>query len=311
MSFKRGAKGQNVVDFQNKLLRLGAVMPRWGADGDLGSETFAAFNMIAVAHGRAPDPDPAMISDAELAWIDSLIALLNTDHGVKQPAQLIDRRKFASLIHDEGPRPITQVRGGTLHQTACILSVSKDPARCDAIGAHYVIMRDAGGYYKDGDLLWMHDDTRRIVHGNEWNTQCWGVEIDGLFAGLEGVEKTVWDDPHTPYKEKAVSVTDRQIETALQLIEWRYHEIARLGGKMTVLVTHRQSSADRRNDPGSKVTQEIMVPMMKKLGLTDGGPGFVLGGASGGYPNPREWLPGDAAREPYGYYDAPTYRPVR
>jgi hypothetical protein len=311
MALKRNDKGQNVQDFQNKLLALGMKLPRWGADGDLGNETFAAFNMLSLAHSRAPDPDPEMISDAELAWVDSLITLLNTPHTCKPPDRLIDRRKFAGRTYDYGPRPITEVRGATMHQTACILSVSKDPARCDDIGAHYTIMRPAGGYYSDGDVIWLHDDTRRIIHGNEWNTQCWGAEIDGLFAGIEGDPRTVWDDPKTPYKETAVSVTDKQIESTCQLIEWRYYETLRLGGKMHSLNTHRQSSANRRNDPGSKVAQEIVAVMMKKLGLTDGGPGFVLGGPDGGYPNPREWFPNDPTRSPYGYFDAPSYKPVR
>lgn len=295
---RRNDKGPAVAEFQNKLLRLGCKLPRWGADGDLGNETFEALNDLFRMHGRVEDPDPHVVSDVELAFVDSLIKQLDSDHGVKPPARLIDRRKFAGRDKDYGPRPITSVRGVTLHQTACILSVSKDPARCDDVGAHYVIMRGAGGYYSDGDIIWLHDETRKIIHGNEWNTQCWGIEIDGLFAGIEGDPKTVWDNPKTPYKEKAVSLTDAQRESCLQLIEWRYYEIIRMGGKMITMSAHRQSSGTRRNDPGSKCWQEIALPLMAKLGLQDGGPGFVLAGKDGGYPIPVEW---DPSRTGYKY----------
>lgn len=309
--FRRNDKSGGVQEFQNKLLRLGMALPRWGADSELGNETFAALAMLCTAHGRPVDPDPEVVSDVEINFVDALIKLLDTPIPVKEPARLIDRRKFASLLYDRGPRAITDVWGMTIHQTACILSASKDPARCDAIGSHFVIMRAAGGYYGDGDVLWIHDDTRLVIHGNEWNTKCTGTEIDGLFAGLEGNPKTVWDNPKTPYKEQAVSLTDKQEESALQLIEWEFHYVRQRGGNMTSLNTHRQSSADRQNDPGSKVCQRVLVPMWAKLGLSDGGPGFVLGGPDGGYPNPTEWVPNDPARAKYHYNDPPTYKPVR
>jgi len=311
MALKRNDKGQNVEDFQNKLLRLGAQLLRWGADGDLGNETFEAFAWLCVHHGRRPDPDPSIISDGELGWVDSLIFLLDHPPAVKMPSRLIDRRQYAKHRWDYGPRPITQVRGGTMHQTACIMSVSKDPARFDDGGAHFFITRPAGGYYGDGDILWIYDVTRRVIHGNEWNTQCWGGEFDGLFAGLIGNMKTVWNDPKTPYVEQPVLLTDKQAESGLELIEWMFYDIQRQGGAMHSLNTHRQSSADRPSDPGEEVCKKVVEPMWRKLGLTDGGPGFVLGGPDGGRPNPREWFPNDPARAAYGYFDAPSYKPVR
>lgn len=287
--FKLHDKGPAVRAFQDKLIRLGGALPRWGADGDIGQETLSALGAVMRMHGRGEDADPMVVSDAEIEFIDERIQALQADHGVAPPAQLIDRRQLASREKDYGPRAITQVRGVTLHQTACILSASKDPARCDNVGAHFVIMRP-GGYYKDGDVLWLHDETRLVIHGHGWNNQCWGIEVDGLFAGVEGDPRTVWDDPDTSFKDQAVSLTDAQRESCLQLIRWRYHEIRRMGGKMITICAHRQASKDRRNDPGSRVWKDIALPLKDELGLGDGGPGFVLP-TGGGYPIPESWDP--------------------
>lgn len=291
---KRHDTGPHVATFQKKLLRLGMSLTRWGADGDLGGETLEAVAALFRKHGRE-DKEYEVVSDEELAFVDKLIALLDdTTLRVSPPAKLIDRRLFAGMAgrdKDEGPRPITAVKGPCLHQTACYLSSSKDISRCDRVGAHFVV-------YPDGTVFWLHDVTRKISHGNEWNSQTYGIEIDGLFAGVEGVAATVWDDPKTPYKEKAGSITEAQIISTRQLIRWQHFEIARAGGHETVIVAHRQSSGSRRNDPGSKPWQEIALPMLKELGLGDGGPGFALVGKNGGYPIPEEW---DPAKKGYKY----------
>jgi hypothetical protein len=281
---KRNDKGPEVKKLQEVLLELGEALPRWGADGDLGDETFEALSSLLCKHGRTVDPDPNIVSDAELAFVYALRDLLRVDHGVKPPAKLVDRRQCAKLDLDRGSRPITEVKGACLHQTACYLSASKDPARCDAIGAHFVV-------YPDGTVYWLHDVTRKIVHGNEWNSQTYGIEIDGLFAGVEGDPKTVWDNPKTPYVEKAGSLTPEQVEAVKQLLRWQDAELRRQGGHQRLIVAHRQASGMRRNDPGSKVWKEIALPMLQELGLSDGGPGFALVNQDGGYPIPESWDP--------------------
>ena len=39
---KKGARGELVIELQEKLLSLGYELPKFGADGDLGSETVSA-----------------------------------------------------------------------------------------------------------------------------------------------------------------------------------------------------------------------------------------------------------------------------
>lgn len=173
-----------------------------------------------------------------------------------------------------------------MHQTSCLLG--ENPPRWDTVGAHT-------GVTRAGHSIWMHDFTRVIWHGNGFNAKCVGIEIDGRYEGVEGNPKTLWDDPSTPQHEVAHAITDESVETSKQQIRWIVDEVARHGGKVTKLVAHRQSSKDRRDDPGSGLWHRVALPMMAELGLEDGGPGFKIGT---GYAIPVEW---DGSRTGFHY----------
>ena len=292
MTLKIGDHGQGVLDVQRALLELGEHLPRWGDDGDFGTETLAAAESLFLKHAlRAHgDPSPLQLDDGELALVFSL-----RDQHRAQPeyplTDVVDRRAFAGHTGDYGPRTWANVKGWCLHQTACTLSASHDIARCDRVTAHWVV-------YPDGRKFKLHDIDRIVAHGNGWNNQTIGIEIDGLFAGIEGDPKTVWDDPSTPWHETAGSVTVAQVEAVKQIIRADHAEILRHCGKPTVIVAHRQSSGTRPNDPGSKVWQQIAMPMIAALGLDDGGPGFAIKDKAGGLPIPVEW---DSTRTGFHY----------
>lgn len=209
------------------------------------------------------------------------------------PPGVIDRRSTAIQAH--GPsrnwkvftRPWSAVTGVCLHQTACLLGERGE--RWDSVGAHV-------GITKSGAIMWLHDWNKVVAHGNAWNAQCVGIEIDGLFAGVEGDPKTLWDDPSTKVRELEMHPTPEQVEATKTVIRWIDADVQiETGKKLHALVAHRQSSASRRDDPGSAVWKQIALPMIAELGLTDGGPGFKLGD---GFPIPVEW---DPSRTSYRY----------
>lgn len=193
--------------------------------------------------------------------------------------RLRDRRDHASSKHVFGKRDWSKVTGICLHQTAC--NLGEKPARWDTVGCHV-------GVTRTGQVVWLHDFDKLVVHGNGWNAQTVGIEIDGLYAGIEGDPKTVWNDPSTPQVEKGQVLTPETVEAVQQLIRFICSEVERNGGKVKALVAHRQASKDRRNDPGSAIWQKVALPMSKELGLHDGGPGFKIGT---GYPIPEAWDP--------------------
>jgi len=92
-------------------------------------------------------------------------------------ASLFDRREHAAPKYPTSARPWSKVTGICLHQTACHMGERLE--RYNTIGAHFVVTRS-------GKVLWMHGLERLVVHGNGWNNQTVGIEIDGLYAGIEG-----------------------------------------------------------------------------------------------------------------------------
>jgi hypothetical protein len=153
--------------------------------------------------------------------------------------------------------------------------------RWNTVGAHIGVMRS-------GRVVWMHDFDTEVAHGNGWNTATVGIEIDGLYAGIHGDNSTVWDDPSTPRRETGMEITIDSVEATKQAIRWICSEVAKNGGQVKALVAHRQSSASRRNDPGSALWKNVALPMMLELGLNDGGVGFKLGK---GNAIPEAWDP--------------------
>lgn len=211
-------------------------------------------------------------------------------------ATMIDRRAYHSPLvegadgkrhrYDPKSRTWKQTRGVTLHQTAC--NMGERVERYDTIGAHFAVLRS-------GRILRMADLDRVVIHGHGWNAQCVGIEVDGLYPGLEDDPdtaqdeslRTTWDDPSTPTREQPMRVTPASMQSLRHLLRWIWVQLAIQGGKLEVLCAHRQSSVNRRNDPGQAIWRQAALPIMAELGLTDGGPGFKIGG----YPIPSAWDP--------------------
>ena len=198
--------------------------------------------------------------------------------------ELVDRRKYAIQAH--GPerewkvygRAWSKVTGICLHQTACLLG--ERPERWDSVGAHL-------GVTRAGKLIWLHGFDRVVAHGNGWNAGTVGIEVDGLYAGIEGDLSTVWDDPSTKVREQPMKLTPEAAGALRAAIEWIVDTVSERGGNVRALVAHRQSSESRRSDPGEAIWKAA-APIAKRLGLSDGGPGFKIGD---GRPVPREWDP--------------------
>ncbi len=183
------------------------------------------------------------------------------------------------VLESLAARAWSTVTGITLHQTACVLG--ERPGRWLNVGCHVGITRG-------GQRLWLHDFDARVVHGNGWNTQCVGIEMDGLYEGIAGDPKTLWDDPSTKYREVGQTPTPELVQAAKEAVRWICARVAEHGGKVRALVAHRQSSESRRDDPGSALWQAVALPLHAELGLIDGGVGFKLGN---GYAIPEAWDP--------------------
>lgn len=212
-------------------------------------------------------------------WLTAGPSAASPQPGAVLPgSEFHDRRETAAQAHGPGGkwkvrgRALKDVTGVCLHQTACLLG--ERPERWDTVGAHF-------GVTRSGKVIWLHGEDRLVMHGNGWNAKTIGIEIDGLYAGVEGDPSTVWDDPSTPSRERGMTVTPEAMSAARELVRW----LCTRNTGIKVLVAHRQSSKDRRNDPGSEIWRQVALPLHAELGLSDGGVGFEIGG----YAVPESW----------------------
>jgi hypothetical protein len=176
---KRGSQGEEVRKLQMALMEVGYELPRWGADGDLGTETIDVFARFLRDHSMEVDDDADVISDAELALLDRI-------HGAVTQAMVgpklagggfHDLRSVASQTNIGGRRAWKQITGIVLHQTAVVFG--EKPMRWASVGAHL-------GVTRGGQVIWMHDFEKVVWHGNGFNGFTIGIEVDGTYAGIEG-----------------------------------------------------------------------------------------------------------------------------
>jgi hypothetical protein len=276
---QRGDKGSEVEKLQRALMELGVPLPRWGADGDLGAETLGALARLLQEHGKQFDDDADVVSEEELAFVYQLRdSLRNAPPRPGTPETFFDLRAEADRRHVIKQRTWAEVTGICLHQTACVLG--ERPQRWATVGAHL-------GVTREGKIIWLHDFDYAVVHGNGFNNQTVGIEMDGTYAGVEGDLKTFWRPKEAPDRQPQ-SPTPALIEAAKQTVRWICAEVERHGGKVKALVAHRQASKDRQSDPGSGLWQAVALPLHSELQLSDGGTGFKIGT---GYPIPEAWDP--------------------
>jgi len=276
MALGKKEHGPEVVKLQQALLELGYELPRWGADGWLGDETLAALVRLFAAYGKTFDEDAGTVSDEELAFVYDLQRSRKQESRLDLPAgRFFDMRQRAGVNHDYGPRPWSKVTGVCLHQTACVFG--EQPERWASVGAHIGITRG-------GKVILLHDFNRLVVHGNGWNTECVGIEMEGMYAGIEGDRRTFWQPPGG--KQDPQTPTPELVEATKAAIRWIKALVESHGGKLRVLVAHRQASKDRQSDPGSALWNAVAVPLHGELGLSDGGVGFKLGT---GFAIPEAW----------------------
>src|SRR5262245_12239872 len=117
---RRGDRGLEVEKLQKALMALGYPLPRWGADGILGSETLGALALFLRDHAPGVTDDEAdIVSDRELELLHSISTAKQS--GASAPTlatgMFHDIRGSASQVHVYGRRPWTSVTGITLHQT--------------------------------------------------------------------------------------------------------------------------------------------------------------------------------------------------
>jgi peptidoglycan hydrolase-like protein with peptidoglycan-binding domain len=275
---QKGDRGAAVKTLQENLVALGFALPRFGADGGLGDETLAAVALFRAERGLLANPDdvPGTVSARIVEAISAEVAAVATQG---HPANFVDVRGQhgrAGLSKAQPHRPWKQITGITLHQTASL--IGEKEARWFAVPTHLGITRK-------GKVIQLYSFTDRTNHDHDLNAGDVGIEIDGFYEGVEGDIGTFWRAESHPDR-KPLRPKLEQIAAARETVRWIRDVVNGFGGRLKFIHAHRQSSKDRRSDPGSRIWREVGVWAQDNLGLSDGGAGFAVGD---GRPIPEKW----------------------
>lgn len=259
-----GTKNATVRRIQAALIDLGYPLPKYGADGQYGAETAGAIHLLFLKRGDFATPDTTF---DVLRPID-VQRFFDYALAVDTPllSNFVDYRMEHAGIKRYGLRDWSDVTGITLHQTACVLG--NEVKRWANIGCHVGITRT-------GKVIWLSDFNALVVHGNGFNAKDVGIEIDGMYAGIEGKKSTFWRPKGSTAQPQ--QLTPETIRAAKEVIAWIHRTVEGHGGRLKYLHAHRQSSNMRQSDPGSAIWQQIAMPAHRALKLTDGGPNYKLG----------------------------------
>lgn len=182
----------------------------------------------------------------------------------------------------KGKRKWKNVRGITLHQTA--VDFGLNPRRLLNVPAH-------GATLKDGKIVLLHTPTDYMWHAHSLNKYDIGIEVSCRAAGIEGNPKSFWrskadKEKGRTYDQLVQEAVDIQIEATKELCRYYIQLVKENGGEIKYIHAHRQGHKSRVGDPGSRIWQEVAIPIMEEYGLSCGKVGWKVGS---GKPIPQAW----------------------
>lgn len=250
-------------------------------DGLMGSRTRGAAH--EAAQDRACDWTGGAIPSSLYAVLHEAAQSARATGPLPLPPHYYDLTPRASQGWTRHARPWSAIKGITLHQTGC--PMSEAASRWYSLRAHYGVTR--------GGLIYrVRAETDFGWHAQSLSHDTIGIEIEGFLCGIDGHLET---RPSGPASWEVQRATDTQIAQVKELVRYLKRLVQLHGGQLGGLYAHRQATDDRTADPGSRIWQEIALPLMAELGLSDGGPGYVRGK---GQPIPDVWS-GKNNRIPY------------
>lgn len=167
-----------------------------------------------------------------------------------------------------------------LHQTAVTFGVSSSAVRAaggDAQLAQFMRAKRVNAHvtaFDEGAFVAAYPLRHHVNHGNGANARSIGLEIEGLFNGRPGGDRS---EP-----------TDLLVEAARAACSWIVEAAAAEGITIRHVLAHRQYASDRRADPGWALWQRVAIEHCERtLGLAT----LPLLTDRTGKPIPREWDP--------------------
>ena len=267
-------KGPEVTTLQEALIAKGYTLPKYGADGDLGGETWGKVE----AYGGV-DQYPTS-QTLPVSVTDSILGLEGEPGDFDYPQGYVRVQGDPNDSH--GTRSWSQITTIMLHQTG--VWMTDTPDRFDTVNAHVGILKD-----HETPIVQIHDLRAYCYHGNEANSFSIGIEINGSFPGL--ITK------YNSGSHSSDGPSASQVRDTRRALQWIMDEVAANGGEIKHIIPHRVSNDTKASDPGEVTWRAIGLWAQTNLGLTDMGPGYCVGD---GTPICKEWDPRPAYKR-YSY----------
>ena len=263
-----GDKGSEVKKVQESLVEKGYALPRYGADGHLGDETWESVHRYAKDQGLRWDPsiDDEIIDsilEEETPVEPDLPPVPPSDLG----AEIVDLRSEQAVPSPKSKvvsgrtvsRNPKSVTGIVLHQTACTYGVSQNQINAAGGDKDLALQRRALGVachamaFRKGWVVWSNPLDLYIYHGNGFNSYTLGLEVEGRYPGLtNSPDSTTWGGDPTPLTQEIIDAARAGV--ALLLSEGR-----KMGMPIEYIYAHRQSSDTRRSDPGEGLWRDVVL----------------------------------------------------
>lgn len=307
---KIGDIGPKVKLFQDALMLLGYPLPKWGADGQYGSETHGMADLLADVMGTPFDETTGVLPDIIYHIALDHAGDMGEDDNDGMPPLMVDYREEVQRRRKKknrqipginkkrvqqgkkrlrkrakpSVRPIEEVTGITLHQTATNFK-GRVPFTLEM---HYVTSRSSYGTKAASESQYLNDVQSRMWQAQKvFNSHDVGIEIDGYYSGV-GVDPKYFWKPKSKPNRKPMYLAEEQVESTRQTVRYICDEIGRRGGEIKFIHAHRQTSDSRSSDPGSILWDAIGIWAQQNLGLSDGGVGKTW---LKGLPIPEAWDP--------------------
>jgi len=253
MMLRFGEVGLRVKALQETILAVNKdALPRFGADSDLGRESFGAMaSLLGV---------PAIAKSSVIDHDDQQRLLDLVPVTVAPPKGWIDNRKIANALQRKHLRSPSGAYDIVWHQAD--VELGEKPSRYSDSSAHFFVT--SGGL-----IIQLHDIEWLTHHAHALNETTIGIEIEGMFAGTEGdLSDSSWPRYHKILGRKPQTLTTAQIQAAKDLARYLQAFIMSRGGSLRNYYAHRQGSNTRDRDPGQLIWREIVLPSALETGCS-------------------------------------------
>jgi hypothetical protein len=279
-----GDRGSQVKDVQQRLIAAGYPLPKYGADGVLGTETWNALQSYAK-DGQilwAPEVPPAVLESLMIEPVKIVDLTAKQTNPPSDPSKWKIGSNGKVVVRD--PKTVS---GIMLHQTGVWYGVSSQQVsaaggdRHEAlhnrglnVACHAIAFDGKGANLQCGHGVATAPLAWYCYQANGANSDSLGLEIEGVYPGLV-----------TP---GCVMPSARVVDAARDAVRYMVEQGRAQGMSIQYVWAHRQSSAMRRSDPGEALWQAVALDFAVPVMGLQTQPSRTWGD---GMPIPVEWQP--------------------